>query len=1476
MSTELLDRRMDLVHSMQNMIVNNEPQHFVNVLQMDTSYPVRISGIIIKVFEWNKDSIAEAGGSVSTEEWYDKTYPFPNYTVFRVCNEVFYGTTQDIVVDIPKSRVKDFSGNLIKKLPRNGEKVFCFIDINHKEIRICSDGMFKDLVAPSYTKSLIERVFSEIERDAKTNKDEAIIDMLTSDPVSFFKNLYENSENNRSDVDKVLKNIKVNNISLNGEAAEFLAAYQNNENLPPAIYAGRIDSQGNKNIGPLDINSPNTIKMYHGYTGSENDEDSINIFKKACLNEKEVFENYSLLRDPNNYVVKELYESETSKTNKETPYDICPVSDSQITTLNKIKISATTDSYLFVPTDGRMNDSVSCVDGMVLVFRISGFLTDDFKNKYGIDKDTNPELYKNLFERTRKVTVTDGSTEKEIDYPVNVLGYNGKTYYESLKGAQVNGVYPEDRTDDYYFILMCSQDTIKGETMEYQFIPVKKSDNYIGACIQNAYPIQSEYGQSLYLNLGRIIDINNGEKFINTSDIVGTWWNNNKEGNSGKYGLIVDGNYVSFAKKDENTLKRLYSYDSASNTYNRNIVIIKNLKKKSITIDTKFYVASTEVYDENGYSSSEPSGEEIKALKMEDNYKFERRISINPNKLFIGDKKDDKYKNKSSSYSENIDFVMRTILSNAELKDGYYKLNTDDYNNNYILSKDNTIDTEIGNAFCFNTRGTLSNDESYKYKFNMWYNVKNSTDDTGVYYFEGDGTNYINKVTIYDIKYPACIYTKGNSSLGDQYISELSTHYNTSNMGVFKEYNNFDVYKMEKLNYVIKQTNGDKSSNNMRNIFFENINEVGYDSTKLYAKIRLDFGSNVSTLYAPDNMTEFPMDPKPTQAVTKDYILDLKARHDVDKASHPVPLFFYSSKDGVTRLYRVDLFFDYTKTTDFTDKDMYTVIEITDRKNPESYALINTNYPKYSIEFDTLLFHHPHISDNNISDIYYMNMALVPKPPEEYKNNYIKWMKSEKEMPCWVLFGDTPAKALKYLQNINGGINLDYVCEYTIGSDDDDGPKYEFDTSITVKKWFTVFEFIENALTHYLAKTGSNSYRYGGSIKRCIYPISEIEKLNNAGITKDRKHFTKKADGTGENVSISSNLKMEYTLNPRSLYASTDVDLVDDDGNDYSTNSENQVLVSKNISGLNSTMSVSLLDEDGQLLTLNGSSGDIDKDNLNWFDLLVALSNNKSINILGSNMTSLKKSLNSIYNFGKDNTSIKYSPNIYYNMKFNKLTSNYSLSLQCVDNSTENYNMARLSNKVNDLPIDPNYSPNGYQTIVDNGLVYNIIKTGESIRGIRLINSEGVNLTAGDHIINGYPYNIDNNGNINTGFRLVFGKKYIYKDSNTKQPLVLGFVNVKDTGILSELGISTSKTIFPDKTSAGGTINQCRRGLYYITIDDGVKIGTLTAIMEDDITFNLYNSLTDTKGTSKTVTKGKTYEFTFDATGCCTKCTELF
>ena len=44
MSTELLARRMDLLHSF-------DEENQVNLLKMDTSYPVKLSGIVVKVFK---------------------------------------------------------------------------------------------------------------------------------------------------------------------------------------------------------------------------------------------------------------------------------------------------------------------------------------------------------------------------------------------------------------------------------------------------------------------------------------------------------------------------------------------------------------------------------------------------------------------------------------------------------------------------------------------------------------------------------------------------------------------------------------------------------------------------------------------------------------------------------------------------------------------------------------------------------------------------------------------------------------------------------------------------------------------------------------------------------------------------------------------------------------------------------------------------------------------------------------------------------------------------------------------------------------------------------------------------------------------------------------------------------------------------------------------------------------------------------
>ena len=61
MRTELLTRRMDLIHTQSG--------YYVDRLQMDTSYPVKLSGIIVKVFLATNDysDLDQNGNKVSDD-----------------------------------------------------------------------------------------------------------------------------------------------------------------------------------------------------------------------------------------------------------------------------------------------------------------------------------------------------------------------------------------------------------------------------------------------------------------------------------------------------------------------------------------------------------------------------------------------------------------------------------------------------------------------------------------------------------------------------------------------------------------------------------------------------------------------------------------------------------------------------------------------------------------------------------------------------------------------------------------------------------------------------------------------------------------------------------------------------------------------------------------------------------------------------------------------------------------------------------------------------------------------------------------------------------------------------------------------------------------------------------------------------------------------------------------------------------------
>ena len=127
MSTELLTRRMDLIHSNLKSTTYNR-----DILQMDTSYPVRLSGIIVKVFLATSNYTKKQANGSNLD---------PTSTKFIVKGQ---GNINDnIITEIPLQNVYDFAGH---KFKNNGfignDYVISIIDIDTEKARERNSCLF--------------------------------------------------------------------------------------------------------------------------------------------------------------------------------------------------------------------------------------------------------------------------------------------------------------------------------------------------------------------------------------------------------------------------------------------------------------------------------------------------------------------------------------------------------------------------------------------------------------------------------------------------------------------------------------------------------------------------------------------------------------------------------------------------------------------------------------------------------------------------------------------------------------------------------------------------------------------------------------------------------------------------------------------------------------------------------------------------------------------------------------------------------------------------------------------------------------------------------------------------------------------------------------------------------------------------------------------------------------------------------------
>ena len=483
MGTELLTRRMDLIHSMQSGI---------NVLTMDTSYPIKLSGIIIKVYV----AKSKVEASIYNED----------STTFVVKNQ-----KNETVVEIKKPNTLDFSGRQLTKYPNRNEYVMCIIDIDNAKIYICSQSMFSELITPDpqVATVLFER---KIGRDniKKTLNMDAVVDMRTTDPRTFYD---ENNSEATIPVD-------VFDIELNASDAGVFVVYNSLTNLQPALYGAvineddinNVDENGKSNVklGPIDVVAPGTIKLYHGNTDQN--------FEMAKKLERNVWQNYTLIRNADDYVVQELFEQERTYKNdgslNSIKYGLTPVARTVIERFDKIRMYFS--PYLYptaLGTDSSsLYHSVNVVDGGVTLVRIAGYVNNDFKEKYGIIPEYEDD----------GVTLKKNSLYYQIfkskTHVLSEVASYGWSHYASI---------PEANREDYYYVLSTNAgSTISAWDTHVSFIPIRLSDNWMEITIQSGFNFHSDSTHNIIIN---------AEK--SSVDYLGSWW---KEDSVRRYGSEIN------------------------------------------------------------------------------------------------------------------------------------------------------------------------------------------------------------------------------------------------------------------------------------------------------------------------------------------------------------------------------------------------------------------------------------------------------------------------------------------------------------------------------------------------------------------------------------------------------------------------------------------------------------------------------------------------------------------------------------------------------------------------------------------------------------------------------------------------------------------------------------------------------------------------------------------------------------------------
>lgn len=1126
MSTDFLNRRMDLKHTS----LSSE-----NHLTMDTSYPVKLAGKVVKIFIASSD--------FNTDKW------------------ILENSVKDIILTIENDSVYDFAGRVIKNnigedkaypsntnVFKNDDYVMAIIDFDNKKIFLCSQTNFSVFITGNTGDECKFKLFDitgESEMPGyEYNINEEVFDLAVE---------FENEEGSHSFVrhgkDDIVYEIPTNQ--------------DGTRNMNPVAKVDTIDINSlNVSVQNLIFPFINLINSDIGFEGIT----AIHSFRtiNGSVNDKFIdefcFTNEELKKLPIYNAEEDRYffsEYVNIEDDKKSNYYYVFSADRNT---NQINTSVSGDDMIFNPisiSNKKFSSFYNFINNGIKVGDKSVGISAKYKasdyigNWWGNDNQVGYCCY-NYDGDYKKIII-----EKflyDIDYPYDVFVRKNRT---DLGSANISYTFDDTIKNTIFdnsemsivkrFIEFFASDSTYENHIKDRILRMSNDTN-IG------FVLFRDENSILYdKTLKNIITIY-PEVFENVL------FDKDSQGNFSHNAENLH-NFTSFYNDtvpdtDFNRKKYISDQHILSDRYNLDYIIYYLLNRNS---NSGYYGTS---YDSNIYK-----------LNIADI--GENNLKMNISSPILGSDGS----NQCITTDVNGNYVMIDILTNVNAT-----------NINYPYESDNKdyLNAQIGIQNIVLTRKIKFANEYINYE-NGQYNIY--PDGFG----EGkESTQLFIAITTNNTD----VYMQGVSTDNFKNNSAIGSTV-TGMMYMYYVYNN-KIYRI-KYYYKDNDTDSNSSNNYISNFdYFSDSEIVNIDTT--YS--RTEYGSYMTKAY----LNQYIANNNSTldEAISQlNSILQgetpMKIITDVIEAYKFYPLNTEDSQSCNISYYNADVDDKPINTCNLSltfDCERYFAASINDSSinNGSGFRL------KDLIDDDFVIYQNhlaPHLSNTQVDGRYIYDIK-----------SYNDYLKSKKVSDVFY------TEEFPYLNGI--GIREEYYVEKTL---------YDFYNYILTRDLSKPISSPDSLLTSNSSFNTSNKLYFN---KEQVKKIKNVKNVYNEELEKYEALFL---DDNSNPVNIESQIALRNNININSIFGLNNSTLVDSNGKDisYLYESEDSIYVNKEETGKKSVYSISINDgnaDNAVILSINGTIGNIEVDKLAWESLLLALCNNKSIDILSKSLLQIKTELN--------------------------------------------------------------------------------------------------------------------------------------------------------------------------------------------------------------------------------------------------------